>query len=284
VQPAATGTVGNGLFSNPASAAGRLAGMNECRGLQDWGGEGPPILLLHGLMGRGRTWRAQVPWLRRYGRVFTFDAAFHQGAEPTAPSPSDAEIGTARFVADVAELLTFIDLGPAVLIGHSMGGLHAWCTAADYPELVRGLVVEDMSPEFTGQSTDTWAPWFASWPERFASVERCVEMFGPVAGRYFYTAFDDGCLHGELRTFERIAAQWGVHTAWAEWERVQAPTLLIEAQYTVVPSGVGDRMRRRFRGPDLTRAVFDGAGHLVHDDAPDRFRGAVEAFLSALPV
>ena len=26
-------------------------------------------------MGRGRTWRRQIPWLRRYGRVFTFDAA-----------------------------------------------------------------------------------------------------------------------------------------------------------------------------------------------------------------
>lgn len=39
----------------------------------------PPIVLLHGLMGRGRTWRRQVPWLRRYGRVFTYDAAFHTG-------------------------------------------------------------------------------------------------------------------------------------------------------------------------------------------------------------
>ena len=64
-----------------------------------------PIVLLHGLMGRGRTWRRQVPWLRRYGRVFTFDAAFHTGAD--AASMSDpAEISTERFVADLAEILT----------------------------------------------------------------------------------------------------------------------------------------------------------------------------------
>lgn len=256
--------------------------MDDCLGLRDWGGTGAPILLLHGLMGRGRTWRPQARWLRRYGRVFTFDAAFHQGADPGAPAPSDDQISTSRFVADVAEVITVIDRGPAVLIGHSMGGLHAWCTAAEYPELVRALVVEDMSPEFTGQSTDAWAPWFASWPERFESQEQCTALFGEVAGRYFYTAFDDGRLHGDLAVFDRIAAHWGTRTAWDQWRRVRVPTLLIEAEFTVVPPGIGDAMEARFRGAELTRVVFDGAGHLAHDDAPDRFRGAVEAFLSGL--
>lgn len=248
-------------------------------GLRDWGGSGPPIVLLHGLMGRGRTWRRQVPWLRRHGSVFTFDAAFHQGADRVEPVTDDA-ISTERFVADVAEIVTWIDRGPALLIGHSMGGLHAWCTAAAYPELVRGLVVEDMSPEFTGQSTDAWAPWFSSWPERFASEAECVALFGAVAGRYFYEAFDDGRLHGDVDAFRAIADVWGRQDAWAQWRAVAAPTLLVEAEHTVVPDGVGSRMEAEFTGPELAYLRIDGAGHLVHDDAPDRYRGAVEAFLS----
>ena len=83
--------------------------MDECVGLRDWGGrEGAgPIVLLHGLMGRGRTWRRQVPWLRRYGRVFTYDAAFHTGAD--AEEPCDGgELATERFVADLAEILTWM--------------------------------------------------------------------------------------------------------------------------------------------------------------------------------
>ena len=35
--------------------------------------------------------------------------------------------------------------------------------------------------------------------------------------------------------------------------------------------------------PHATYIVAEGAGHLIHDDAPEFFRGAVEAFLSALP-
>lgn len=253
-------------------------------GLQDWGGRGDaaPILLLHGLMGRGRTWRRQIPWLRRYGRVFTFDAEYHRGAGFDVPVP-ESDLATERFVADVAEILTVVDRGPATLIGHSMGGLHAWCTAAAYPELVRALVVEDMSPEFTGQSTDTWAPWFESWPDRFDSREHCESMFGPIAGRYFYEAFDDGALHGDVTTFRAIADHWGRRDHWAQWDRISVPTLLIEAEFSVVPQGVGAEMVRRFTGPELRYVRFDGAGHLAHDDAPQVYRGAVEAFLSGLP-
>ncbi|MGC4936192.1 alpha/beta fold hydrolase [Gordonia sp. DT30] len=264
------------------------------RGLLDHGGLGVddpglgvgPIVLVHGLMGRGRTWRRQVPWLRRYGRVFTFDAAFHTGADPhsvagVTAERDDAEISTERFVADLAEILTWIDLGPAVLIGHSMGALHSWCVAADYPELVSALVVEDMAPDFRGRTTENWTPWFSSWPDRFASPDEAVAMFGPVAGRYFYDAFDDGRLHGDLRTWTAIADEWGRRDFGAQWRRVGVPSLLIEAQAGVTPPG---QMRKMASDNDFAAHVLAcGAGHLVHDDAPGFYRGAVEAFLSALP-
>ena len=126
-------------------------------------------------MGRGRTWRRQIPWLRRYGRVFTFDAAFHTGADAALIS-DPAEVSTERFVADLAEILTWIDLGPAVLVGHSMGALHAWCAAAEYPELVSALVVEDMAPDFRGRTTAEWTPWFDSWPDRFSSLGHAADV------------------------------------------------------------------------------------------------------------
>ncbi|ALG85922.1 alpha/beta fold hydrolase [Gordonia phthalatica] len=261
-------------------------------GLLDYGGLDPDesdpdraglgtIVLLHGLMGRGRTWSRQIPWLRRYGRVFTFDAAFHQGALDSDVMPEPDEISTERFVADVAEVITWIDRGPAVLIGHSMGGLHAWCTAAEFPELVSAVVVEDMAPDFQGRTTGDWAPWFNSWPERFASMGEATAMFGDVAGRYFYEAFDDGRLHGSIPVWGAIAEEWGTRDFWAQWDSVQAPALLIEAEYSVTPEGQMEQMSRR--GPDSRYLKVPGAGHLVHDDHPDVYRGAVEAFLSGLP-
>lgn len=240
-----------------------------------------PIVLLHGLMGRGRTWRRQIPWLRRHGQVFTFDAAFHTGADVEAPDDA-AELSTERFVADLAELLIWIDQGPAVLIGHSMGGLHAWCAAAAYPEMVSALVVEDMAPDFRGQTTSTWTPWFDSWPERFTTIEHAQQMFGPVAGRYFYEAFDDGRLHGRLSIWSEIAEEWGGRDFWTQWRSVRVPSLLIEAEHSVTPPG---QMRKMASLNDFASYLqVPGAGHLVHDDAPDIYRGAVEAFLSGLRV
>jgi pimeloyl-ACP methyl ester carboxylesterase len=254
-------------------------------GLLDHGGLGVddpdvgvgPIVLVHGLMGRGRTWRRQIPWLRRHGRVFTFDAAFHTGRDV----PADPDISTERFVADLAEILTWIDLGPAVVIGHSMGGLHGWCTAAAYPELISALVIEDMAPDFRGRTTANWTPWFDSWPERFDDEQDAVALFGPVAGRYFYDAFDDGRLHGDLDIWAAIAEEWGQRDFWSQWRAVGVPTLLIEAGNGVTPPG---QMRKMASVNDsATHIAATGAGHLVHDDAPDFYRGAVEAFLSGLP-
>lgn len=269
------------------SDSGRLA--NAEVGLRDHGGPRDadghpltgvgPIVLLHGLMGRGRTWRRQIPWLRRYGQVFTFDAACHTGADAAAAEAED--LSTERFVADLAEILTWIDRGPAVLIGHSMGGLHAWCAAAEYPELVRALVVEDMAPDFQGLTTTDWTPWFESWPERFASLQQAQELLGDVAGRYFYEAFDDGRLHGRLDVWTAIADEWPRRDFWPQWRAVTAPTLLIEAELGVTPPGQMRTMAAVHTRADYLR--IDGAGHLAHDDAPQVYRGAVEAFLAKLP-
>jgi len=252
--------------------------QNADSALTDHGGDGPPILLLHGLMGRGCTWRRQIPWLRSYGRVFTMDAAFHRGAGADAVTGPD-DIATERFVADIAEVLTVVDRGPAVLIGHSMGGLHAWCTAAEYPELVAAIVVEDMAPDFRGRTTGTWQPWFASWPDRFDGLSDAVEMFGPIAGEYFYDAFDDGRLHGELSVWADIAERWGERDFWTQWQQVRVPALLIRASGGVTPEG---QMRTMADINEFATLLEVDGGHLLHDDAPQIYRGAVEAFLDGL--
>ncbi|MUM34277.1 alpha/beta hydrolase, partial [Mycobacterium sp. CBMA361] len=43
------------------------------------GGTGEPIVLVHGLMGRGTTWDLQLPWLTELGEVYTYDAPWHRG-------------------------------------------------------------------------------------------------------------------------------------------------------------------------------------------------------------
>lgn len=243
--------------------------------LYDEGGSGCSILLLHGLMGSAATWRRQVPWLREFGHVHTYDAPGHG-----RPPPS--ELTTESFVADVLGHLESI--GPSVLIGHSMGALHGWCAAAARPDLVTALVVEDISPDFRGRTAENWAAMMRAWPQPFPDADAVRRYFGDVAGQYFLDSFersDDGWrLHGEVDTFEAISQEWGTRHFWNEWDAVRAPVLLIEGEHTITPAGQMAEMHSRKPGSVYVR--IEQAAHLIHDEKPEEYRAAVEAFLRTL--
>ncbi|GAB2957817.1 alpha/beta hydrolase [Amycolatopsis acidiphila] len=242
----------------------------------DFGGQGQPIVLLHGLMGRARTWWSVAQWLTRYGHVVGLDARGH-GRGPRA-GPWTTE----QFVEDVAGLLRTFDQ-PAVLIGHSMGGLHAWATAATHPGLVRAVVVEDMAPDQRGRTVDTWRGYFDSWPVPFQSLAHVREFFGST-GNYFtecVTERADGYhLTADLEDLYEIAAEWGRREYWSFADGVKCPLLVIEAADTAMPAGQQAELASRVAQGH--HVVIEGAGHVVHDDAPEQYRGAVEAFLSAV--
>lgn len=243
------------------------------------GGRGEPVVLVHGLMGRGSTWSRQLPWLTGLGAVHTYDAPWHRGRDVIDPYP----ISTERFVADLTKAVAALGR-PATLIGHSMGGLHAWCLAAARPELVSGLVIEDMAPDFRGRTTGPWEPWLHALPVEFHSAQAVFDKFGPTAGQYFLDAFDrtptGWRLHGYVERWIEIAAQWGTRDYWEPWRAVRVPALLIEAGNSVAPPGQMHKMHES--GYRTTYLRADGSGHLVHDQAPSLYRDAVAGFLAAL--
>ena len=149
------------------------------------GGVGEPLVLVHGLMGRGSTWSRQLPWLTGLGEVYTYDAPWHRGRDVADPYP----ISTERFVADLGDAVAALGR-PAIMIGHSMGALHSWCLAATRPDLVSALVVEDMAPDFRGRTTGPWEPWLHALPVEFDSAQQVYDEFGEIAGQYFLEAFD----------------------------------------------------------------------------------------------
>ncbi|MUM24119.1 alpha/beta hydrolase [Mycobacterium sp. CBMA271] len=257
-----------------------MRGMDRDR-LFDQGGlseesGAPPIVLVHGLMGRGSTWSRQLPWLRELGRVYTYDAPWHRGRDVVDSQP----ISTERYVNALATAVRALG-SPALLVGHSMGGLHAWCLAAEHPELVSALVVEDMAPDFIGGTTGPWEPWLYSWPEVFTAPQDILGRFGPVAGQYFLEAFDRGPegwrLHGPIDKWLATASEWGTRDFWDQWRAVRCPALLLEASDSVAPAG---QMRKMAEiGWKSTYVKVEGAGHLIHDDAPETYRAAVTEFI-----
>jgi len=243
------------------------------------GGQGEPLVLVHGLMGRGTTWPRQIRWLTRLGTVYTYDALWHRGRDVFDSHP----ISTERFVADLGDAVASLGV-PARLVGHSMGALHSWCLAAERPELVSALVVEDMAPDFRGRTTGPWEPWLHALPVEFHSEEQVFAEFGDVAGQYFLEAFDRTAtgwrLHGHTSRWIEIAAEWGIRDYWSQWQAVRVPALLLEAGNSVTPPGQMVQMSKT--NYPTTYLRVPQAGHLLHDEAPQVYRQAVASFFSQI--
>lgn len=103
-------------------------------------GEGPPLLILHGLFGSARNWQSVARSLAGRYRMLTVDARNH------GRSPHATAMDYALMAADLAALLDREGLGAATLLGHSMGGKTAMTLALLEPARVSKLVVVDIAP------------------------------------------------------------------------------------------------------------------------------------------
>jgi esterase len=103
-------------------------------------GSGPPILLLHGLLGSLDNWQPVAHRLADAFTVFALDLRNH------GHSPHSAEMSLDAFCADVEEFLRDHGLARAHLIGHSYGGRVVMQFALQWPDRVLRLVVADISP------------------------------------------------------------------------------------------------------------------------------------------
>lgn len=107
-------------------------------------GKGPPLLLISGTACDGEFWKPyQVPEFSRDHTVITFD---QRGTGKTTTSAKD--YSTRRLAADAAQLIEHVGLGPAIVLGHSMGGRVAQLLPLDHPASVKRLILASTGASF----------------------------------------------------------------------------------------------------------------------------------------
>ena len=104
---------------------------------EDTGGDGPIIVLLHGLLMDGAQWRHVVTDLRADFRCVMPTLPMGAHRRPMRPGADLSLRGLGRIV---AEFLTQLDLRDVTLLGESMGAVLALTAAADLPERVRRVL------------------------------------------------------------------------------------------------------------------------------------------------
>jgi pimeloyl-ACP methyl ester carboxylesterase len=253
-------------------------------------GQGPPVLLLHGMGGSLANFPRTIELLSRSRRVVALDLA----GFGLSDRPRDADLtpqGQARLVRGLMQAL---GIEQADVIGHSLGGAIALHLAARYPESVRRLVL--VSSAVPGRLI----PWFLR-PFWFPPVVRTIVALclhcGP-AREWMWRAgvWSADVLTPELRRAMRLPslvrgttdAITRVGLALAREEpldlsQVRQPVLLLwGAEDRWVDLKSARRLLRTL--PDARLEVVPRARHMVLEERPDEAHAAILSFLQQGPL
>jgi len=104
-------------------------------------GHGPVLVILHGLYGSSDNWISIARKLEKRFTVFIPDLRNH------GQSPHTSTHTYQDMVDDLFLFFKDHQIDKATILGHSMGGKLAMMFAAEYPELITGLIVADIAPK-----------------------------------------------------------------------------------------------------------------------------------------
>lgn len=249
-------------------------------------GRGPAVVLVHGFPFQREVWRGQVDFLKSSHRVVAPDLRGF-GESQAAP---DA-VAMDRFADDLHGLLIALRTGPAVLIGHSMGGYVALAFANRHPRMLSGLGLVATragkdTPEAAAARRATAEKVRAEGPQ--VVVEAMVpKMLSPAnrdpaalaAVRGFMSPLTrEGVIGALLGMAER-------RDATETLGRIGVPTLVVTgADDVLIPPAESERMARAI--PRARLEILPGAGHLVSFEKGTEFNRLLADWLevfSALP-
>ena len=254
------------------------------------GGEGEPLVLVHGLGGSAANWLALVPLLLPGRRLLVPELPGHGGSAPLAAASS------LNVYADrIGLLLEHEDAAPAAVVGHSLGGAIALRLAIRRPEAVRALVLAGAAGISSGGRRVRYAltvtgivkPGRRIAPHR-ARVARSPLLKQLVFGRWGVAdapALPPELVHaflsGPPQHTDTVSAAKALvlDDPRPDLDRVSCPSLVLwGARDRQLPVEDAFDYARRLRA--RLRVVAD-CGHLLIGERPDACADAIAEFLAA---
>jgi esterase len=251
-------------------------------------GEGPPLVVLHGLFGSGENWRTlargwAAPPPGGAGRqVLAVDLRNH-GRSPWTPTMTFGEMA-----ADVVHLLAARGLARAAVLGHSLGGKVAMTLALAHPDRVERLIVVDIAPRaYPGVQEDVLEAMrvldLSTLGSRGEADRRLAERLADRSTRQFLlkslTTDEDGGYRWRLN-LDAIAAATGDLRVAVQGPAVEVPTLVLRGERSRYVEDA-DLVALRSLFPRSSVATVAGAGHWVHADQPAVVAELVRSFLAS---
>lgn len=248
-----------------------------------FGENGPPLLIVHGLLGSGRNWHGIAHKLADTFQLAVPDLRNH-GASPHAEG-----MDYQAMAADLIALLDHLQWPQIRLIGHSMGGKVAMTLAMTQPERVSALLVADIAP--------------APYPDRHTRALDAMEALplADISSRQDADARLAAFIpEAHLRQF--LLQNLVSTSAGYRWRvnlpaiRANLPTLMASPHLKELPPYPGDTLFLAGEHSDYIRPehypaighcfpaahirTVHGAGHWLHVDQPKVFMRTVREFFA----
>jgi len=256
-------------------------------------GNGPVLLLIHGMAGTCENWRAVIEPLARRHTVIALDLPGHGSS---APGGGDYSLGALAAV--LRDLLVALGHDRATLVGHSLGGGIAMQFAYQFPEATERLVLvcsgglgPEVSPVLRAAALPGADLFIAATagPGRVAgsALARGLSAVGlrPNAdvaevARGYASLADRDRRAAFLATLRAVVGTEGqrVHAGDRLYLAEGVPVLIIWGRADhMIPVSHGEHAHRAIPGSRLE--IFDEAGHMPQIETPARFVAVLERFL-----
>ena len=245
-------------------------------------GDGPPLVLLHGLGGSRLSWEPQLTGLADRHRVIAWDLPGYGASQRLAAAVTFPDLADA-----VIDFFDTVGVESAHLAGISFGGMIAQYVAARHPSRVRTLALLATSPQFglNGTKPEEWrAARLASLDAGLQPAEFGDDVLAAVAGPHISAA----AMAGQRAAMARISSDalrtsiecLVTHDSTALLPTITAPTVcMVGGLDQETPVAYGFALADLIPGARL--AVIPMAGHLLNVEAPEAVNRLLEELMEA---
>ena len=249
--------------------------------------KGETIICIHGLWGRGETWKSFMYKYAEQYRIIAPDLRGH-GYSSKPSSPYTAKV----MCDDIAELMNHLNVENAVILGHSQGGRVAAHLAVYHPKLVTKVAILDKSAsghdpsKIVDNSVVHQDPLTHDWPLPFKNLEEARifiqdEMNNPLSYDYFMLSLskvDQG--YDMLFSQNAIGSLKANDTSWFHiLPKIKCPTLIMRTSSHEAISNE-DWSQIKSLISDCTAVEMSHPDHNVHLANPEEFYTCIDDFIS----
>lgn len=266
------------------------------------GGEGPPLLLLHGYPQTHAMWHRLAPALAEHFTVVAPDLRGYGDSEKPPGDPDHQNYSKRQMAQDQVEVMQALGFERFSVVGHDRGGRVGHRMALDYPERVLKLAVLDIAPTpyvFAHLSRElalAYYHWFflaqpKGFPERLIGFDPVgflhrklggwgtgLSAFAPEALAEYERCFrDPATIHATCEDY-RAAASIDLQHHAADAERIRCPLLVLWGRKGVVHRTCDPIAAWREYALDVRGEAVE-AGHFLCEENPAETLRALLDFL-----